>query len=233
VVFVIFRAITCIADSSLDAAALSKARAKGGSGFLGEKAMGIFKIMSGVAGMVTLTVQNVFSNKAFEARVRAVAGKDADQFLPPWEWLTWTIYGVLMSLRLKNIVVGGMALQASGPSKSDPRLVTIETIVTQTASFVALPLLIIQIVQLEKLKPVIQAFGNANVAEEYRLFAIRDIMGTVALMFEIVFSTASLEEFGSAPAGGFDFDAFAVNMRAASGVTATVLHAVAVFGYGD
>ena len=189
--------------------------------------------MSGIAGMVTLTVQNVFSNKAFEARVRAVAGKDADQFLPPWEWLTWTIYGVLMALRLKNIVVGGMALQASGPSKSDPRLITIENIVTQTASFLAFPLLIIQIVQLEKLKPVIQGFGNANVAEEYRLFAIRDIMGTVGLMFESFFSTTNLAEAGSLPTSGWDFHGFAVSMRAASGVTATVLHAVAVFGYGD
>lgn len=234
VVFVIFRAITCIADSSLDAAALSKARAKGGDGFLGDKAIGIFKIMSGVAGMVTLTIQNVFSNKAFEVRVRAVAGKDADQFLPPWEWLTWTIYGVLMALRLKNIVVGGMALRTAGPSKSDPTLVMIERVATQAASFVALPLLIIQIVQLEKLKPIIQGFGNANVAEEYRLMAIRDIMGTVGLMFELFFSTTDLEQVGSvAPPPGWDFHGFAVNVRAATGATATVLHAVAVFGYGD
>jgi outer membrane protein assembly factor BamB len=234
VIFVVFRVITGVADSTLDKVAVAQARVKAGTGagFLANKAVAIFKILSGVAGMVTLTIQAVYTNKAFEDRVRKVAGKDADQFLPPWEWLTWTVYGILMCLRLKNIVVGGLLLR-SGPSDSSKGVIWTEYILTQLFSRGAVALLIVQSIQVDKLKPVLDGFGNANVAKEYQLLAIRDIMSSVSLMFEMFFSAKDLTDFPGSDEPSQDMHSTFLALRAYSTITAIVLHSVAVFHYGD
>jgi outer membrane protein assembly factor BamB len=197
------------------------------------KVTGFVNLFQGVFGAVALSLQTFCSQVAFEDRVKAVATDDASRFLPKYKWATYTVYGLLIGLRGYKIWSGATAILKFSlePGFLSRIKREYEFEATKALGFVSVGLVSYQICQLIDLLPELKKYGNDDVTEQYRLFAIRDILSCVPPMFEWAYTEDGAAIMRRRPGSEIDYIAFN-GLRFFPNLAATALHGVAVFNYG-
>jgi hypothetical protein len=188
----------------------------------------------GVWGVIGLSVQTFCSRVAFEDRVRAVAGAEADKFLPPYVEIVYTVYSLQMVLAA-NKLRGGVQLLVSGPGTPnvlDELKDKLEFPLCMAVAGVAGFLIVWQIVELDGRLPQLKRFGNEQLAEEYRLLAIRDILALVPVLFEWMYTEGGYRWIRKGISKPHPFYVAATRVRWAFDLASMVMHGKAVFEYG-
>ena len=236
IALIVFRVITFVADAAGDA--LFGVQAAEGGSITPSQAelVGGVACVQGIGGMIALSLQTFASQPAFSARVRAVAGDKADEFLPPYMDIVYAVYAIQMALRA-NKLRSGVTTMITGTNASDGLLGAItdklQFALTVAASVCSLGVLIYQVEQLVTRKPQLAQFGNDDVTTEYEYFAIRDILAITGVLFEWAFTAqgaALIEDMGPEAVVGV-YGLLSV-VRGGCTETGIILHGVAVFKHG-
>lgn len=234
---ILYRALAQGADLMADAS-FSQSHGQGRERTPAEMgSLAMVNIFQGLVGGMALTLQTFMTRLAFEDRIRAVAGKDAADFLPEYEALVDALFGIGIALRVNKMRAGAMFF-IKGPAASSGALSRFkdkyEYPVALCVSAAMIDVLTYQICQLAIHYPKLQKHGNSQVADQYRYLALRDILGIVPLLFEFMYTVEGAQafrrKFGNA--AGHWYTA-ATATRSAAGAASIVMHGIAAYRYGD
>lgn len=234
VALVVFRSITAVFDSVAD---LTFAEIMLDQAPLAEDVQNTLSYWQGLGGIISLSLQTFGSQKNFEARLRAVAGPEAAGFLPPYPEIVYTLYGIQMALRvvkMRGAVASMIGLNMSGSSGFRDLKDKIDYPITVLVGVAAVSLIPIMIKELGAKKQKLDTYGNSRVADEFLLLGIRDIVTTVPVLFEWMYTKQGVREIKMLAPGSEKTIYHGVYIvRHLCNVTGIVLHSVAVFKYGD
>jgi hypothetical protein len=196
-------------------------------------------ILQGIAGTMALSVQMFESQKRFEDRVRYIVGADADNFLPPYIEVSYTIYGVFMTLRANKLRAGltGYFKPDAAAGWASKLKDAVEYPLSCAGAGVALGALCWTLGNLPGRYAALKKYPDphaATVAEEFLYMTIRDILGLAGAIFEPLYTEKGVKKFRARfPAGAPWVLGASANTRGFGNLGAIVMHGIAVYKYGD
>lgn len=233
VVFVLAKAVSIITDTYGDVLFTRKATTV--SSLSAQQIAGStawYDLFQGAMGALALSLGTWISQKNFEARIAKVTGDRSGEFLPPYQELVIGLFGFLAALRAKKMAEAVLALLGRGGSS----FFSAKTVfrLTASASLLGLVAVIWQIKDVAERRPKLEAFGNRTVSTEYTLFATRDIMNTVPVLFEWMYTADGFSKMRTwAQASTTSTYTAFTTIRTVSASAGLAVHSVAVFGFGD
>lgn len=234
---IVMRSLAAAADVGVDQSFVHS-HGRGRNPTVAEQAQtGICNIVQGVAGTIALSLQTFCTQPVFEERVRYVVGSRATDFIPRYIEITYTVYGICMALRA-NKLRAGIMFYVEGPN-APPGVLSavkdkVEYPIALAASTGALGVLIYQIVEVARRYPELKGYGNANVAEQYKYLATRDILAIAAVLFEFMYTEQGAREFRRRfPGISTSLFAASALTRVGAGLAGIVMHGIAAYRYGD
>jgi outer membrane protein assembly factor BamB len=206
-----------------------------------KKILAVFKIFQGVSGGVAAGLQFFLSRENYLDRLKATVTTGAmtvDErkaaaapYLPPMEWLPYVVFSVQALLRSAKVVMGIYALAKTGSELLPDASSTLDrwelkiTGCEAIGGMVIIGLLVDSMALVSKL----EAHGNSNVAKEFELFIIRDIISCIPMMTDWMYTDEGFR-LGASPVGIYNFHTVT---RGLSNVASLGVHCAAVFGYGN
>jgi outer membrane protein assembly factor BamB len=192
--------------------------------------------VQGVGGIVSLALKNFSTFPAYEARIRAVAGQDAGRFLPPYREVVYTVYAgqtLLRALKIASAVA--TVRRAAGAGQSAGFDVDgYDYGVLRVCAVAGLGLIAYQGLGMAERIPELKRFGNADVTSQYVSFAVRDLLGTVPLLFEWMYTRQGMRWVTTRDPWGYGRTYSTVNtLRATCSAAAIAAHGTAVWIYGQ
>ena len=233
IAFMVFRVITVAMDTVVDMVFTERAP-------LGDPISpdGVLKIAyhwQGLGGVIYLSLQTFASAKAFEARLKAVTGDDAGDFLPSWPAFGYVVYALQVAARAAKLryTIGDELGLSGGPSRLGALYEKVEYPLFGSLAVVAADLIVYDIIQLAVLKPKLDRHGNSHVTTEFVLLATRDLLSLSTMLFDWMYTKEGSANIRRAAPGAIEAIYQTVTgIRLFSNDSSIVLHGVAVFGFG-